>query len=297
MIDPQSALLTALEIRPEIRRAKWNLKRIQLQVRAARSLVRPRVDLIAGYSLNAFGDKLLSSRSADGVTPNGLRSYYGTLTQNNHTGWNLGVVMSMPIGLPAERAQVAALQLETGQGPRSLKGSRTGNLHELSVALENVRLWQSIMKTNQNRVDASDRQRTAIEEQFRAKLVPVDLLLRTKAESVQALIEQRRGISEYNKALAELRYRMGELLEQNRIDVQFESNIPAQTEFFLLQQAKLLLAPIPWHQKAGYLPRNQKTSQTGRSQADSHPPCGKMKRLFRTRRESKETSTRQTPRS
>ncbi|MBW3538627.1 MAG: TolC family protein, partial [Planctomycetes bacterium] len=80
--DWQISLAEALTRRVELRRQKWTLKSLELQLRAARSLTQPRLDFSSGYQVNAFGDHLLQQGNNDEMgTSQGLNSAYETLTQ------------------------------------------------------------------------------------------------------------------------------------------------------------------------------------------------------------------------
>ena len=88
-LDWNSTLAEALVHRPELRKQKWNIKSLELQHKAAEKLVRPRLDFVASYAVNAFGDQL----TGDG--PNS-HSAYATLLSGKHTNWGLGFEFSMP---------------------------------------------------------------------------------------------------------------------------------------------------------------------------------------------------------
>ena len=61
--DWHIALAEGIARRPEIRKQKWNIKSLEYQLTAAKSLVRPRLDFVAGGQINAFGDRLISQQS------------------------------------------------------------------------------------------------------------------------------------------------------------------------------------------------------------------------------------------
>jgi outer membrane protein TolC len=56
--DWQACLVDGLTQRVELRRQKWQVKSLQLQLDAARSLVRPSLNAVAGYNRLGFGDTL-----------------------------------------------------------------------------------------------------------------------------------------------------------------------------------------------------------------------------------------------
>ncbi|MFO1096581.1 MAG: TolC family protein, partial [Planctomycetaceae bacterium] len=88
--DWTQQLSAAFARRPELRRQKWSIKSLELQLRAAKVLTQPRLDFVSGYQVNGFGDDLMGNPN-DGVTTKRLGSAYDTLLRNQQTGWNLGL--------------------------------------------------------------------------------------------------------------------------------------------------------------------------------------------------------------
>ena len=66
--DWHISLAEALTNRVELRRQKWTIKSLELQLKAAKSLTRPRFDFVSGYQVNMFGDHLLRYNDDDGIT-------------------------------------------------------------------------------------------------------------------------------------------------------------------------------------------------------------------------------------
>ncbi|HBN79126.1 MAG TPA: TolC family protein, partial [Planctomycetaceae bacterium] len=88
--DWYQALALGLTERVEVRRQKWNIKSLELQLGAAKNLARPRLDLIAQYQVNGFGDHLLANSDLD---KNGgdLNSFYGKIAEGEETGYTYGL--------------------------------------------------------------------------------------------------------------------------------------------------------------------------------------------------------------
>ena len=89
--DWESSLLESLANRSELRRQKWEIRSLELQLTAAKNLVQPRLDFVSQYRVNGFGDNLLGEEDDDGLTDAGYASAYESLTQGNNTSWNLGL--------------------------------------------------------------------------------------------------------------------------------------------------------------------------------------------------------------
>ncbi len=52
----------AIEVRGELKRQRLRIRSIDLQIRAAQSLLLPQLDGIARYQMNGFGDHLLAEK-------------------------------------------------------------------------------------------------------------------------------------------------------------------------------------------------------------------------------------------
>src|SRR4029077_19629889 len=64
--DWNLCLAEALTRREELRREKWNVKSLELQLRAAKSLAHPQLNFISSYQINGFGNNLFNT---NGGTP------------------------------------------------------------------------------------------------------------------------------------------------------------------------------------------------------------------------------------
>ncbi|MGV2334364.1 MAG UNVERIFIED_CONTAM: hypothetical protein LVR18_09690 [Planctomycetaceae bacterium] len=83
-----STLTEALAHRTELRRQKWEIRSLELQLKAARNLNRPRLDFVSQYRVNGFGDTIgISKEDDDELTDVGYKNALETLTQGNQTGW------------------------------------------------------------------------------------------------------------------------------------------------------------------------------------------------------------------
>ncbi|HAA50331.1 MAG TPA: TolC family protein, partial [Planctomycetaceae bacterium] len=112
--DWKSSLVDALTRRVELRRQKWSIKSLQLQLTAAESLTKPQLDVVLGYNVNGFGDDLL------GQTNRPHRNAYRSLADGNFTGWEAGVQFNMPLGMRTAQAQVRNLELRLAKARKAL---------------------------------------------------------------------------------------------------------------------------------------------------------------------------------
>ncbi|MBM82905.1 MAG: transporter [Planctomycetaceae bacterium] len=218
-LDWAASLAESLTRRVELRRQKWQIKSLELQLKAANSLTRPRLDFVSGYRVNGFGDRLLGSNDNDGFTQQGFHSAYETLAQGNHTGWDLGFEFTMPLGFRSAKAQVRNIELRLAKAREILSAQELEVSHQLAVAFQNVAVQYLTAKDNFNRRRAALRRVELNAAEVRAGTKTLDLLLRAQASLADAEVAYFRSLTGYNKAINELNYRMGMLLEHNNVDL------------------------------------------------------------------------------
>ena len=206
-----ACLSDALSNRVELRRRKWDVKSLQLQLKAARNLLRPELDFVAGYQVNGFGDRLL------GYDEERFENFYQTQTDGNLTGWQLGFTLSTPVGRRRAHAQVRNIEL------RLAKAQKTLAVGEHEVSQELAAAFQSLARTRANVRSQYSRRAAAIENV--ALLEPLlvegeitlDEVLRAQARRAQAESSFYTALVAYNQALLDLQYRKGTLLAYDNV--------------------------------------------------------------------------------
>lgn len=225
--DWHSALAESLTRRVELRRQEWEIKSLALQLKAAKKLTRPRFDFVSGYQVNGFGDQLLGQNDNDGATSQGLNSAYETLTQGDQTGWDLGFEFSVPVGLRAARGQQANYEHRLSRAKALLASQELEVSHELANAFQTLDRWYLQSKAQFQRRQAAQRRVDAYQALFDAGLDRgsgqnrsqniLDLFIRSQESLAEADIAFHRSLTEYNKAISNLHFRKGTLLEHNGV--------------------------------------------------------------------------------
>ena len=214
--DWYHSLAEALTERVELRRQKWNVKSLELQLGAAKNFARPRLDMIARYRVNGFGDNLLAYDDTDRFGGD-LNSAYERMAQGNETGWDLGVELSMPIGLRLAKTQVQNLELRLTKARKVLSAQELEVGHELAVAFQELeRSYATAVSNYSRRQAAMDRYRiesTLVE----GGTGSVDLNLRAQESLATAAVAYHQSLVDYNKAIVNLNFRKGTLLREDNI--------------------------------------------------------------------------------
>ena len=209
--DWKVSLVDALTRRVELRRQKWAIKSLQLQLTAAESLTRPQLDVVLGYNVNGFGDDLL------GQSNRPHRSAYRSLADGDFRSWEAGLQFNMPLGMRTAQAQVRNLELRLAKARKALDEQEVEISHELAAAFQALdRAWATA-RIGFNRRKAAAESVRAYQAEYENGRTSADLLLRAQVSLAQAEIAYFSSLVDYNKAISELEYRKGRSLEHNNV--------------------------------------------------------------------------------
>ncbi len=216
--DWHLTLNDALERRVELRKQKWNIKKFELQMIAAKNLIRPRFDFVSSYNINGFGDDLFGG-DADGQTARGLGSASRTLVDGDETGWGLGFEFSLPLGLRAARAQLRNQHVQLVKARDGLFAQEIEISHELARSFRELDRTFLSMQNTLNRKLNNEKSLEALEAQRQAApdRVSQDMILRARDRVVQSQTAFLQALVEYNIAIMETHYRSGTLLDLNNV--------------------------------------------------------------------------------
>lgn len=224
--DWRTSLVEALTRRVELRKQKWNIKSLEFQVEAAKSLTNPRLDFVARYQINGFGDQLFGkAEHKPAFTPpdpvpipaQTTASFYENLLNGNQTGGGLGVEFSMPIGFRAAHSQVRNLELKLAKARAALSSQEFEISHELANAFRQLDTTFQTAQTYFNRRRAAERRVQANDAQYRAGKGNVDLLLRAQISLATAEKAYYQSLVGYNRAILDMKYRKGTLMEDDSV--------------------------------------------------------------------------------
>ena len=230
----ESILIDGLTRRLELRKQKWQIKSLQLQVKAAENVVNPQLNLVSSYQINGFGHNLLGPTTGGSNDPSGFyNSSYGALVRGDQTGWNVGMQFAMPLGFRAARAQLHNLELQLVKARAALSAQELDISHELADSIQKIDLAYMTSRTYLDQKIASERRVQAVQAEYDAGVsgATLDLVLRAQASNATAEIAYYTSLINYNKALTELHQRRGTLLENDGINLaEGEWNAAAQQD-------------------------------------------------------------------
>ncbi len=231
----------AITRRVEIRKEKWEIKRRELELIAARNLMLPRLDAVGRYRWLGLGDQLFGSGSGfiDQTTGNPAQdsSAFDTLTSGEFQEWQLGLQLSVPIGFRRELSGVRHHELLIARERAILQDLELEVSHQLGEAVREIDNSYGLSQTNFNRRVASEKEVQAVDAAYRADRVTLDLLLDAQRRRAEAESAYYRSLIDYNKGIMNVHYRKGSLLDYNGVYLA-EGPWPGKAYFDALREAR-----------------------------------------------------------
>lgn len=246
-MDWYHCLAEALTERVELRRQKWNIKSLELQLGAAENFARPRFDFVARMRANGFGDDLVSANDRDKFGGD-RNSFYEKIAQGDETGWDLGFEFTVPFGLRLAKTQVSNLELRLTKARKVLSAQELEIGHELAVAFQDIERTYATAVSNFSRRDAALERVKMIgqELQVGSGANTLDRYLRAQESLAAAESSYHQSLVDYNKAIVNLYYRKGTLLQQDNIHLMEGKWHPeAYQQAFARAKARAHAIPAP----------------------------------------------------
>ncbi len=213
IFDWDAALSDALTRRVEIRRQKWNIKRRELEMLAARLNRKPTLDFLALYRYRGLGDALIDGRDPN----NSFNSLYQSIFEGDYQEWQAGVELGYPVGLRQASAAVANARWNLARETSLLKEQELKISHDLSSAGRLVARAYQLMQSNFNRQDADRQQVEALQARYEQGLDNINFLLQAQQQLATSQSAYFRSLTDYQLALRDFHREKGSLLNYNQV--------------------------------------------------------------------------------
>jgi outer membrane protein TolC len=228
VFDWEQAEFDALQRRVEIRGQKWAVRQRELELLAAKNLVKWRFDFVGQYAFRGFGDDLFGSRNraANQVFPptdpdanfkNTFGSAYGNLLDGNLSDYQLGLEMSGAIGNRAGYVAIRNAEVNLVREKAVLQEQQRQIILDLNAAYIEVDRAIEALRTSFN-------SRVAVQEELEPKRKRVEegqeqvfFLLDAEQRAATAESAVYRSIADYNQALVRFTLASGGLLSRYNI--------------------------------------------------------------------------------
>ncbi|MEE3369660.1 MAG: TolC family protein [Planctomycetota bacterium] len=203
----------ALQFRSELRRQKWNVKRTELVLVAAKNFQLPELDLVARYRWRGYGDHL----GGPGVTSRAYNSAFNTLSTGDFQEWLMGFEFSAPLGFRRGSVTVRNAELRLQREKKILRDQEHAIMTDLSAGYAELLRSYQVLSYTRLRSESVNRDFARVEQELQRATkdsAPLRVrLLDTLRRRTESAFQHERALCEYNVALKNLHLHKGSLLE------------------------------------------------------------------------------------
>lgn len=210
--DWESALGQALTRRVEVRRQRFNVKRRELEMYAARMNRRPRLDFLGQYRYRGLGNHLIGNDRTN-------ENLYGSIVDGNFQEWYAGLELNFPVGLRAASAAVAHARLNLNRERSVLAETELRISHDLSSASRQITLSHQLLETNYNRYVADLKQVDVLRRRYRDGTDNINFLLQAQRQVVTSETAFYQSLANYQFAIRDFHRQKGSLLAYNQVQL------------------------------------------------------------------------------
>ncbi|WP_145283460.1 TolC family protein [Pirellulimonas nuda] len=209
--DWPTLVTEATASRPELRRQRWRVKQVELELIANRNFLLPQLDAVGRYRYRGFGEDLISQSGQQ------FSSAYQNLADGGYQEWQLGVELEIPLGFRRGHTAVRTSELALARERVILAEQKRDVVFGLSNAAADVQRAFQVAEAQYNRFDAAQRQIQALKAAQDAGRVTVDLVLEAQRRVLDAEILYHQARVDFMLALRNVHFENGTLLAYNNI--------------------------------------------------------------------------------
>jgi len=225
-VDFASSISEAMQYRPELLTARYEVKAQQLNLLNQRNLRMPEVRAYGSYDIAGLGSGLAGNGFTNGQPSNALTS----LGNNNFNSYQIGLRADIPIGFRDASALVRQSQLSLWKSFEQLRDSERKAYEFMVESMRNLEQSWATVEVNRNRRIALEDQLTRIKERIYGEVwkgtEEQNSLIIALRDFSNAISDEFRAIANYNSALAQIEYAKGTIQRYNHVSVS-EGPLPA----------------------------------------------------------------------
>jgi outer membrane protein TolC len=212
--DWEQSTKDAIHRRVELRRQEWHIRRLELELIAARNFLLPRLDTVGRYRWRGFGHDLIDPNG--GELPR-FDNAYEDLTTGDFQEWQLGLELTMPIGFRQAHTAERNAELLLATGRAILRDQQREVVHELADAVAELDRTYAVLHTSHNRLVAGRDQLGAVQAAYEADKAPLDLLLEAQRRVAEADVDYSLSKTRYAVAMKNVHFVKGTLLDYDGV--------------------------------------------------------------------------------
>jgi outer membrane protein TolC len=212
--------LETLMRRPELRQHRWRIKQRELELIAAKNQLLPRLNATALYRWVGVGDQLIDSDDGGVRFPDAGSNAFAEMTQGDFQEAFFGLEFTPPqFGARRPLAAVRHAQLQLARSHAQLEDMELNSVHLVGSAWRATKFRYTLASSQFDRWNASQREVESAQAEFLGGRVNLDFVLDAYRRRAQAQIDFYRALVDYNKAIADVHFQKGSLIEHNGIEL------------------------------------------------------------------------------
>lgn len=226
-VDVTGALATARRNRPEIAELTASGSQQDLQIRLSRDQLKPRMDLVASYTIRGMAGELEANGlpfnipvSLPSSLSGGLGNSWSNLFDQKFPDLVVGVSFDVPIGRREARAQLAAAEADRRRISTTMAGVHERIAAEVLNAATALETAAGRIQAARAGLVAAQTQLRAEQDRFAAGLSTNFFVLTRQNDLALAQLAEISALTDYRKAQTEMSRAKGSLLEDRNIRVQ-----------------------------------------------------------------------------
>jgi outer membrane protein TolC len=191
--------------RPDLEELRLELEKRKILVRYANNQLYPNLDIIGGVGVQAYG-------TGAGETWRGVRDA-------DHTFYNIGIMLSMPLSRTAERNQYKASLAAQEQSELRIQKKQLRVVTSIDTAVRGVESAKQRVESNRKARSYADDALAAEQKKFQNGLSTSFMVLEYQRNLTAARTAEIQAMADYYKTRALLHLEEGTTLSLNQIEV------------------------------------------------------------------------------
>jgi outer membrane protein len=209
-IDIEGAVRRALNERTDIEIAKKTVAQNDVTLRFLGDQLKPQIDANVNYGFQGLGGTQLvkSPTSLGGTTtqvvPGGIGDTFNTLFANNFPTWTAQLVVSYPLGLSTQKANVARARVQVNQVQAQLKQVELQVATDVTNAAINVQSGVERVQASQAAREFAQKTLEAEQSKFEVGMSTNYNVILAQRDLATAQSNELQSVLNYRKSLVEL---------------------------------------------------------------------------------------------
>ena len=217
VFDTESLKQSAIAKRVEVREQNIRVERDQMQLLAANNFLLPRLDAVAVYRNNGFGDTFDSGSAA------GLQSAVDVAANGLYDEWEIGLQYNMTLGARRAKAGIRNSRLRLRRSRQLLKEIETRIHFDVETALRSASRSELTFAAARRLKDAARESYESHQAAFQSDLTTIDELLRSQQRFADAQRTYNRQLIDRTLAIEGIFRETGSLLEMHGVKSECQS--------------------------------------------------------------------------